>query len=165
MAKIRNIIDSKQPTTEIDLIGPRVEFLIPPNCGTLSVMRSVFPAGVVVPLHSHADFEAFYTTAGRLQIFSENANDWIAVKSNEFVYVPGNEKHAWRNVSDEDATMLLITTAKMGSFFEEIGVTISGEGQRLAPSPERLQHFIEAGIRYGYWLGSREENAAIGIAY
>jgi hypothetical protein len=100
-----------------------------------------------------------------VQIFSKNANDWIPVKAKQFVYIPGNEKHAWRNVSDKDATMLLITTAKMGSFFEEIGVTISGEAQPPAPSPERLQHFIEAGIRYGYWLGSREENAAIGIVY
>src|ERR1700722_1826125 len=136
MATICNILDSKQPTREIDLIGPRVEFLIPPTCGTLSVMRSVFPAGVVVPLHSHADVEAFYTTTGQLQIYSEKANDWIAVKSNEFVYIPGDEKHAWRNVSDEDATMLLITTAKMGSFFEEIGMTISGEDRVLPPSPE-----------------------------
>ena len=165
MATIRNIADSKQLTTEIDLMGPRVEFLIPPNDGTLSVMRSVFPAGELVPLHSHADGEAFYMTAGQLQVFSENANAWIAVKSNQFVYIPGNEKHAWRNVSDEDATMLLITTAKMGSFFEEIGVTISGKGQPLAPSPERLQHFVETGIRFGYWLGSRDENASIGIIF
>jgi hypothetical protein len=31
MATIRNISDSIQPTMEIELIGPRVEFLIPPK--------------------------------------------------------------------------------------------------------------------------------------
>jgi hypothetical protein len=33
----------------------------------------------------------------------------------------------------------------------------------LSHTLTNLQHFIEAGIRYGYWSGSREENAAIGI--
>jgi quercetin dioxygenase-like cupin family protein len=162
MATIRNLSDAKQVTTEIDLFGPRIEFLTPPDSAPLCVMNGVIPAGAVVPLHSHADVEA-YTTAGQLQMFFQTENNWIAVRPGQFVYIPGNEKHAWRNVSAEDATALIITTAKLGNFLQEIGVTISGESQPLAPSPERLQHFVETGIRYGYWLGNPEENAAIGI--
>jgi len=97
-------------------------------------------------------------------MFFQTENNWIAIGVGQFVYIPGNEKHAWRNVSAKDATVLIITTAKLGNFLEEIGVTISGESQPLAPSPERLQHFVETGIRYGYWLGNPEENAAIGIS-
>ncbi len=164
MATIRNLSDAKQVTTEIDLLGPRIEFLTPPDCAPLSVMMGVVPAGVVVPLHSHADVEAFYMTAGQLQMFFQTENNWIAIRPGQFVFIPGNEKHAWRNVSAKDATVLIITTAKLGNFLEEIGITISGEGQPLAPSPERLQHFVETGIRYGYWLGNPEENAAIGIS-
>ena len=165
MATIRNLSDAKQVTTEIDLFGPRIEFLTPLDSAHLCVMNGVIPAGAVVPLHSHADVEAFYTTAGQLQMFFQTENNWIAVRPGQFVYIPGNEKHAWRNVSAEDATVLIITTAKLGDFLQEIGVTISGESQPLAPSPERLQHFVETGMRYSYWLGNSEENAAIGINF
>ena len=164
MATIRNLSDAKQVTPEIDLLGPRIEFLTPPDGAPLSVMKGVVPAGVVVPLHSHADVEAFYITAGELQMFFQTENNWIAIRPDQFVYIPGNEKHAWRNVSAKDATVLIITTAQLGNFLEEIGVTISAESQPLAPSPERLQHFVETSIRYGYWLGNPEENAAIGIS-
>jgi quercetin dioxygenase-like cupin family protein len=164
MATIRNLSDAKQVTTEIDLFGPRIEFLTPPDGASLSVMKGVVPAGAVVPLHSHADVEAFYLTAGQLQMFFQTENNWIAVRPGQFVFIPGNEKHAWRNVSAKDAILLIVTTAKLGNFLEEIGITISGEGQPLAPSPERLQHFVETAIRYGYWLGNPEENAAIGIS-
>jgi hypothetical protein len=51
----------------------------------------------------------------------------------------------------------------LGRFFEEIGVTMSHDAHLSAPSPERLQHYIETEKRYGYWSGSQEENAAIGI--
>ena len=165
MATIRNLSDAKQVTTEIDLLGPRIEFLTPPDGAPLSVMKGVVPAGVVVPLHSHADVETFYITAGELQMFFQTENNWIAIRPDQFVYIPGNEKHAWRNVSAKDATVLIITTAKLGNFLEEIGVTKSSESEPLAPSPERLQHFVKTSIRYGYWLGNPEENAAIGISF
>jgi hypothetical protein len=44
-------------------------------------------------------------------------------------------------------------------------IDMSVKGQPLAPSPERLQHFVETGIRFGFWLGSRDENASIGIIF
>ena len=163
MATIRDLGDPKQITTELSLIGPRVEFLIPPNGGALSMLKGIVPPGVSVLYHSHVDVEAFYVIAGELQLFSETANDWIVVKSGQFVYIPGEEKHAWRNASSEDATALIITTAKLGRFFEEIGVAMSHDTRLSAPTPEWLQHYIETEKRYGYWSGSPEENAAIGI--
>jgi hypothetical protein len=91
------------------------------------------------------------------------ANHWIVLKSGQSVYIPGNEKHAWRNAFAEDATALLITTAKLGRFFEEIGVPILPDTHLSAPSPERLQHYLETERRYGYWSGNADENAAIGL--
>jgi quercetin dioxygenase-like cupin family protein len=163
MATVRDLSDPKLTITELDLLGPRIEFLIPPNGDGLSVLKGIVPAGVSVLLHSHPDTEAFYIIAGELQMFSETANDWIVVKSGQFVYIPGEEKHAWRNASAEHATALLITTAKLGRFFEEIGATISHGTHPSAPSPERLRHYIETETRYGYWSGNSEENAEIGI--
>jgi quercetin dioxygenase-like cupin family protein len=88
MATVRDLGDPKQVTTELSLIGPWVEFLIPPNGEALSVLKGIIPAGVSVLLHSHVDVEAFYMIAGELQLFSETANDWIVVKSGRFVYIP-----------------------------------------------------------------------------
>jgi hypothetical protein len=31
------------------------------------------------------------------------------------------------------------------------------------PTPEELQHFAATAIRYGYWLATPEENAAVGL--
>src|SRR5258708_9756020 len=94
MATIRNLSDAKQVTTEIDLLGPRIEFLTPPDGVPLSVMKGVVPAGVVVPLHSHADVEAFYITAGELQMFFQTENNWIAIGVGKSVFFPGTKNNA-----------------------------------------------------------------------
>lgn len=68
--------------------------------------------------------------------------------------------HAHRNVSDEPAVELVITTARLGRFFQEvarIGVT-------HPPTPIELAEFVAVATRYGYDLGTPEQNAAIGIA-
>ena len=43
MATVRDLSDAKQKTAEIDVIGPRVEFLINPNDCTLCVIKASFP--------------------------------------------------------------------------------------------------------------------------
>ena len=53
----------------LDVLGPTIEFLTSPDeaDGGLCVMRGVIPPGVVVPIHSHDDAEAFYILAGTQQ--------------------------------------------------------------------------------------------------
>jgi hypothetical protein len=41
MATGRDLSDAKRMTAEIDVIGPRVEFLINPNDGTLCVIKGL----------------------------------------------------------------------------------------------------------------------------
>ncbi|MGO4270996.1 hypothetical protein AB4Z22_14300 [Paenibacillus sp. TAF58] len=58
--------------------------------------------------------------------------------------------------------MLVASTAKMGEFFNEI----SRPADTIPPgppSPEVLHHFVEVAIAYGYWLGTPDDNASIGI--
>jgi len=43
MATVRDLSDAKQMTAEIDVIGPRVEFLINPNDCTLCVIKGLIP--------------------------------------------------------------------------------------------------------------------------
>jgi len=56
---------------------------------------------------------------------------------------------------------LIITTAKMARFFEEIGRPVNGT--LPAPSPEDVNRLVEASTRYGFTLATPEQNAAVGI--
>jgi hypothetical protein len=38
----------------LDVMGPTIEFLVPPADGEPCVMRGTIPSGAAVPLHSHA---------------------------------------------------------------------------------------------------------------
>lgn len=80
-----------------------------------------------------------------------------------FVHVPGGIKHAWKNESDQPVEGLITTTAQLGKFFREVGRPVT-PGQRLPPpTPEELEHFTRLSLSYDHWLGSPEENAALGI--
>lgn len=60
---------------------------------------------------------------------------------------------------------MIVTTAKIGRFFREIG---SPAGQTPAasrpPTDEELEHFLATAERYGYWNATPEENAKIGVS-
>jgi hypothetical protein len=57
---------------------------------------------------------------------------------------------------------LIICTAKLGRALEEMG-QLTGEYGTQFPSQAATQRLVEISTRYGYWLGSQEENAAVGI--
>ena len=149
----------------LDVLGPTVEFLSRPSQedGALCVMRGVVPAGVTVPLHSHDDAEDFYILAGTQEVLTQHPEglQWAHAHSGDYVRVPPGTMHAHRNVSGRPAVDLIITTAKIGRFFEEIGRPATGAPQ--PPAPEDLARFLEAAIKYGYTLGTPEQNAAVGI--
>jgi hypothetical protein len=69
--------------------------------------------------------------------------------------------HAHRNVSDEPAVDLIVTTARMGQMFREIGRPFTGTP--LPVTPEVLAQFMEVNARYDVRLGTPEQNAAVGI--
>src|SRR3954451_21698326 len=109
----------------LDVFGPTIEFLTLPEemDGSYCVMMGTIPAGVSVPLHSHPDLESFFLISGTVDALSHDGEkfEWLAVKPGEFVHVPSNAKHAWRNISSEPALQLITTTPKLGRFFQEIG--------------------------------------------
>ena len=147
----------------LDVFGPRVDFLTMAEDGEnqICVMRAVIPPGVTVPLHSHDDFEDFLILAGSHQVLVETGDglQWRDAHAGDYVRVPGDVPHAHRNVSDEPAVDLIITTPRMGRFFREIGRPVGAP----PPTPQELGHFVETAARYGYRLGTPEENAAVGI--
>jgi len=117
-----------------------------------------------VPLHSHGDAESFYALSGEAQalVETEVGLQWQTLRPGDFIHIPGGTKHAWRNVSGEPMAALITCTAKLGRALREMGQLTSEGGKRI-PTPADVQRLIEISERYGYWLGSREENAAVGI--
>jgi quercetin dioxygenase-like cupin family protein len=152
----------------LDVLGPTVEFLTSPEeSGAIyCVMIGTIPPGVSVPLHSHADVESFYVLSGAVQALSHHGDvfEWLDVKPGEFVQVPGNAKHAFRNTSGEPVVQLITTTPKIGRFFQEIGRPVTPGAPLLVPTGEELERFARVAADYGYWLGSPSENAIIGIS-
>jgi quercetin dioxygenase-like cupin family protein len=152
----------------LDVFGPTLEFLISPEeaDGTCCVMTGTIPPGVSVPLHSHPDIESFCLVSGGVQVASQREGkfEWLDVRPGEFVHVPSNARHAWRNTSSEPAVQLITTTPKLGRFFQEVGRPVTPGTPLLPPTPDDLQHFMRIAAKYNYWLGSPTENAAIGIA-
>ncbi|BBZ37933.1 hypothetical protein MCNS_09960 [Mycobacterium conspicuum] len=124
-------------------------------------MRASMPPGVTVPLHSHDDFEDFYILAGSYQILVEGDDgmEWRDAHAGEYVRVPGGAPHALRNVSEETAVDLIITTARVGDFFREVGRPVGSP----PPTAQDMADFAATASRYGYWLATPEENAAVGI--
>jgi quercetin dioxygenase-like cupin family protein len=148
-----------------DVLGPTVEFLIPPDDpdAHFCVMRGVVPAGVTVPVHSHDDPEDFFFLAGTQQVLikDDQGLQWRDVHSGDYVHIPGGTPHAHRNVSGEPAIELVITTVRLGRFFQEVGRPTSAPLQ--PPTADELAQFVAAAARYSYTLGTAEENAAVGI--
>ncbi|MBA2939638.1 cupin domain-containing protein [Paenibacillus sp. CGMCC 1.16610] len=145
----------------LDVMGPRIQLVTDLiENKDYSLMKAEVPAGVIVPVHSHDDRETFVVLTGELEAFTEDS--WKTVKAGETVDIPGDVKHAWRNSSNETVTLLVVSTVKMGEFFNEIGRPVDTVPPG-PPSLEVLQHFVEVAIAYGYWLGTPEDNASIGI--
>jgi quercetin dioxygenase-like cupin family protein len=152
------------PYTAVDVFGPTLEFISGPDDpgADFCVMRGVVPPGVAVPLHSHNDAEDFFILSGTQQVLtnSDHGLQWVDVNAGDYVHIPADTPHAHRNVSDEPAVELVITTTRLGRFFQEVART----GVTHPPTPAELAEFVALATKYGYDLGTPEQNAAIGIA-
>ena len=148
-----------------DIFGVQIEFLITPEQanGKISLYRGTLPSGIVVPLHSHPEPEVFYVLEGNLEVYQESGaqQGWSTLRHGNVLAIPGDVKHALRNTSSSPATTVLVTPDQLYKFFREIAKPL--DAQPAAPSPEDLQQLFTAAGKYSYWMGSPEENAAIGI--
>ena len=125
----------------LEVFGPTLEFLIPPDeAGAVyCVMMGSMPPGVSVPLHSHPDIESFFLLSGVVQVLSQSAQnfEWLDVKPGDFVHVPSGAKHAFRNIGTEPAVQLITTTPRLGRFFREVGRPIKPRGPPVAAADGR----------------------------
>jgi quercetin dioxygenase-like cupin family protein len=157
----------KNPTTGLvlELFGPTVEFLTSPEDqrNDFCVLKGTIPPGTSVPLHSHPDTEDFLIIAGSLEGLERDAEgyQWIGAKAGDYLHVPGGARHAWRNVAGEPVVTLIVTTKRLGRFFQEAGRPATGVPQPV--TPEELERFAALCAEYGYWNATPEENEAVGI--
>jgi quercetin dioxygenase-like cupin family protein len=147
----------------LDLFGPQVHALtrLSDEDDEYCLFRGILPAGVFVPLHSHADRETFYILDGELQGLIRDR--WMTLTAGDVLDIPSGIKHASRNVSDAPVSVLFVTTMRLGRFFCEVGRPVAAVPPG-PPTPRDLQRFVEVSHAYGHWLGSPEDNAAVGIS-
>jgi quercetin dioxygenase-like cupin family protein len=120
----------------LEIGGQMIEFLTLPEQEPC-LFRGTIPPGGGVPLHSHADPEAFVAVSGAVEGYVVGSG-WRQIGPGDALAVPGNAKHAWRNEGVEPAVMIVVTTANMGRFFREVA----------GASP---QEFLATAARYGFW--------------
>ena len=164
MIQITQIVKDGQRTV-LDLPdGNRIEPLSPSTEDAYCVLKGTIPPGGGVPLHSHADSESFYVLSGEVEVLVQTTGglEWQKLRPGDFIHIPVGAKHAWRNRSSKPMSALITCTAKLGCALQEMGQLMSEGGTRIL-SQERIQRLVEISERYGYWLGSREENATVGI--
>jgi quercetin dioxygenase-like cupin family protein len=154
----------KDSTSEmLDVLGPQIQHLTPLSDADddYCLIRSNFPAGVVVPIHSHADRETFYILGGELQALWEDR--WVTLVAGDVFDLPGGIKHAWRNVSGAPVSLIIVTSMRLGRFLRDIGRPLATV-EPGPPKPADLQHLVETTQAYGYWLGGPADNAAVDIS-
>lgn len=146
----------------LDVLGPRIQHLTElSNDQTYCLMKGEVGSGVFVPIHSHEDRETFFVLSGEIEAWVEDK--WTVFRVGDTLDIPSNQKHAWRNTSSENVTLLIASTVKMGGFFNEVGRPADSVPPGH-PEPAALQHFVEVALSYGYWLGSPDDNATIGLS-
>ena len=151
----------------ISVLGPTIQFLTPPDDESAPcIMRGSIPPGGSVPMHSHADPETFVMISGMVEGLVHDDDDytWLRINPGDVFHVPGHAKHGWRNRGLQPAVMLLVSTARMGTFFREIGKRTTPDAPHTTPSAEEIANFLKVSERYGYWNATPEENARVGIS-
>ena len=68
-----------------------------------------------------------------------------------------------RNASKSSASLLVVTTVRVGVFLQQVSSSVETRLDSQVASGQK-EHFFKLVQEYGYWLGSPEDNAAIGLS-
>jgi quercetin dioxygenase-like cupin family protein len=161
------IITPNGTASVFDVFGPTIEFLTPPSDADAPycTVRGVIPAGVHVPLHSHPEPESFYVETGAAQVLvrRDGGFAWMDLAEGDFVHIPGGVEHAHRNESGTPVVELITMAPRLARFFADIARPIEEGAPPPPPTDADLRRMADVAARYGHWLATPEENAAVGI--
>jgi len=100
------------------------------TAGSFSLWEDVVPPGTGAPPHVHSrEDEAFYVLSGEIQIEFEGEPAPRRIGPGGFFYGARHRRHGYRNVSDQQARVLVLCTPSCGldqMFAELDAVTAAG---------------------------------------
>jgi len=156
---------AEEPTFAV--VGTLLQHISTPEQGggNIAVMRGGIPPRAAIPLHSHASPEIFYMLAGTMDVYQDDGSSsgWQTANFGDVVTIAGGVKHALRNAGDTTVMTVLVSDDQLYRFFRELGEPLAPGDAAPVPTPEVMRKLFEVAARYGYWIGSPEENASIGI--
>lgn len=116
---------------------------------------SLFDARVApqqgIPLHRHADDEAFLVLEGMFQFQVEDQH--LPLGPGEFAFVPRQKRHRYFNSHAQQEGRLLIITLPAGSherFFAEVGEPVASASVPISAQPPDVEKLMTVGKRYGF---------------
>lgn len=131
--------------------GDRYTFLVTGSGsnGACFIVHCVVPPGGGPPPHIHGrEDEFFYLIDGRLSV--EVGGTTFEASAGDLVTARRGIPHNYRNVGEENATMLAIfTPAGMEGWFEEVLDPADRIGLAPPPTPELIARMLAAGPKYG----------------
>ena len=94
--------------------------------GTLTAFENLVAAGDGPPLHTHAnEDEAVYVLEGEVRF--KLGDEIVTAPTGSYVFIPRGTAHAWQNVGDGPARILvLFTPAGMERFFDTFATLTAG---------------------------------------
>jgi hypothetical protein len=77
--------------------------------------------------------------------------EWHPVATGDFISVPSDEVHGFRNTGTAQARLLVTATAGLAAFFEEAGVPLPSGTPASAepPSAEEIEHVLAISRKHG----------------
>ncbi|MFH8787058.1 cupin domain-containing protein [Streptomyces roseoverticillatus] len=110
--------------------------------GLYQVDLAARAAGAKTHFHK-AMSEAFYILSGELELF--NGDKWVTGRTGDFLYVPPGGLHAFKNVTDEPMSMLMLFTpgAPREEFFERVAEMSQRGSEELKEFRVRHDSYFE----------------------
>ena len=120
--------------------------------GAYFVCEGSLPPAGFVPLHYHADPEAFVVLKGTLDILEMKGEqtESFSLEAGEMAFIPSNAVHGFRNVSGVHVQLLIIGGPQIESFFVEAGRPArTTERESAEPNASEFLRVMEAAKRHG----------------
>ena len=118
--------------------------------GRYAMWEATVPPGGGPPPHVHSrEEESFYVLEG--EIVFQIGDERVVAAAGTFANMPVGTTHAFRNVSDKTARMLIsVAPAGLERMFFEVGQPIDA-GATAAPPPtrEEIERLLSVAPRYG----------------
>ena len=139
----------------LSLLGAAVKLKITSRdtLGAYCVCEGRLPPGSFVPLHYHADVEAFIVLKGTLELLQLKGAqaEPFSVEAGEMAFIPSDAVHGFRNVSGVQVELLIIGGPRIESFLVEAGTLESRSTERESAEPDSSQFLrvLEVAKRHG----------------